>query len=341
MDTLLSIVIPVFNVRPYIERCMDSILNQANKGVEIILVDDGSNDGSESICDDYSIKYPFIKTVHKRNEGVSIARNTGIEIATGQWISFVDPDDYVENNYFSSFLSLTKKEELVFFSLRIFLDNGNTEDKVIPDGHFLGADSMQKQVSRMMFNEQNCEFFVFTVNKFFRRDIIVSHNIRFIPHLTLREDELFTLDYYFHINSFSTSSKCLYCYQIDVPNSLSHTKKPVDEFLVFIDNALMRIDGFTDFELKSMEYDRILHYILNEYDKCFSSEEIKVLLYRVKRIVKERFQYIAHLKKATWLKCCFYLPDSLSFYIMKLYLERIQSDNLHHDRNNPDTKGLW
>lgn len=341
MDTLLSIVIPVYNVRPYIERCVDSILNQTNKGVEIILVDDGSNDGSESVCDEYSIKYPYVKTIHKKNEGVSIARNTGIDIATGQWISFVDPDDYVENNYFSSFLSLTKTEELVFFSIRIFLSDGKTEDKVMPDGHYIGSDSMQKQVSRMMFNEQNCEFFVFTVNKFFRRDIIVSHNIRFIPHLTLREDELFTLDYYFHINSFSTSSKCLYCYQIDVPNSLSHTKKPIEEFLVFVDNAMMRIDSFTDFELKSKEYDRILHYILNEYDKNFSSEEIKALLHRVKWIVRERFQYIVHLKKAIWLKYCFFLPDLLSYHIMKLYLGKIQSENLHHGRDNSGTKGLW
>ena len=97
MEDLISVVIPVYNVKPYLERCINSVVNQTYKNLEIILVDDGSTDGSDKICDDYSKKYKNIEVIHKKNGGLSDARNVGIENAHGQYIQFIDSDDYVNN----------------------------------------------------------------------------------------------------------------------------------------------------------------------------------------------------------------------------------------------------
>ena len=96
MNELISIVVPVYNVRQYIEKCIDSIINQTYKNLEIILVDDGSTDGSGELCDELK-KLDFrIKVYHKENGGLSDARNYGVDRAKGMYIGFVDSDDYVD-----------------------------------------------------------------------------------------------------------------------------------------------------------------------------------------------------------------------------------------------------
>lgn len=93
---LISIIIPVYNVAPFLHRCLDSVLHQTYPNLEIILIDDGSTDNSPAICDEYASEYSNIRTIHKANGGVSIARNLGINEAKGEYISFIDSDDTVE-----------------------------------------------------------------------------------------------------------------------------------------------------------------------------------------------------------------------------------------------------
>ena len=97
---LISVIVPVYNVAEYLPECVDSICNQSYKNLEIILVDDGSTDNSGKICDEYAKKDLRIKVIHKENGGLSDARNTGIEIAQGEWISFVDSDDLISNHMY-------------------------------------------------------------------------------------------------------------------------------------------------------------------------------------------------------------------------------------------------
>ncbi len=96
----ISIVVPVYNVESYLKKCLDSIINQTYKNLEIILVDDGSTDNSVDICDEYAKRDNRIKVIHKKNGGLSDARNTGIEIATGNYIGFVDSDDWIDENMY-------------------------------------------------------------------------------------------------------------------------------------------------------------------------------------------------------------------------------------------------
>ena len=99
MNLLVSVVVPIFNTEKYLERAVGSLLNQTYRNIEIILVDDGSNDNSGKICDELQLKDKRIKVIHKKNAGVSEARNSGIKVASGEYITFVDSDDYVNNNY--------------------------------------------------------------------------------------------------------------------------------------------------------------------------------------------------------------------------------------------------
>lgn len=105
MVGLISIIIPVYNVEQYIERCIDSVLLQTYKNLEIILIDDGSTDKSSKICDEYAKKDSRIKVIHKENGGVSSARNAGLDVATGEYIGFVDSDDYIDSNMYECLIN--------------------------------------------------------------------------------------------------------------------------------------------------------------------------------------------------------------------------------------------
>lgn len=110
--TLISVIVPVYNVEAYLGRCMDSILAQTYQNLEVILVDDGTKDASDKICDDYAARDPRVKVIHKENGGLSSARNAGIDIARGDYLGFVDSDDWIEPEMYETMLSLAQKYEV-------------------------------------------------------------------------------------------------------------------------------------------------------------------------------------------------------------------------------------
>ena len=116
----VSVVVPVYNAEKYIDRCIDSILSQTFEDFELILVDDGSPDKSGKICDNYAAKDNRVKVIHKQNGGVSTARNVGIENSTGEYIMFVDSDDYIDNQMLEVLLQKTSDDvEMVISSIRM------------------------------------------------------------------------------------------------------------------------------------------------------------------------------------------------------------------------------
>ncbi|MEO6347158.1 MAG: glycosyltransferase, partial [Aquaticitalea sp.] len=105
MNPTISVIVPVYDVERFLHKCIDSIINQTYKHLEIILVDDGSPDNCGLICDAYVKKDPRIKVIHKKNKGLSAARNSGLEIATGDYIGFVDSDDWVHEKMFEALIT--------------------------------------------------------------------------------------------------------------------------------------------------------------------------------------------------------------------------------------------
>jgi glycosyltransferase involved in cell wall biosynthesis len=130
-EPLISVIVPVYGVEKYINKCLDSIINQTYENLEIILVDDGSKDSSGRICDEYALKDERIRVFHKSNGGLSDARNFGIEQSTGEFITFIDSDDYIDLDYIEFLYHLIKKGyDLAVCSLHVvYTSNGHVCDK--------------------------------------------------------------------------------------------------------------------------------------------------------------------------------------------------------------------
>ena len=111
MQKLISIIIPIYDVQCYLRKCIDSVINQTYKNLEIILVDDESPDNCGEICEEYAKKDNRIKVIHKKNGGLSSARNAGLDVCTGEYVSFIDSDDFVEETYIEELCNMIEKNE--------------------------------------------------------------------------------------------------------------------------------------------------------------------------------------------------------------------------------------
>lgn len=127
----ISVIVPVYNVEKYLRRCIDSILAQTFTDFELLLIDDGSKDNSGDICDGYAMKDERVRVFHKKNGGVSSARNLGLDNAKGEWVSFVDADDYLDNCYYNNFLSFHDISDIVFTGFIII--KGNKKKKIVSE----------------------------------------------------------------------------------------------------------------------------------------------------------------------------------------------------------------
>ena len=128
MNQLVTIITPVYNVSKYLPKCLDSLINQTYKNLEIILINDGSTDNSGDICDEYSKKDDRIKVIHKENGGVSSARNAGLKVMSGQWLFFVDPDDWIELATCEKILDLALATNSDIYAYGILIHNEDSED---------------------------------------------------------------------------------------------------------------------------------------------------------------------------------------------------------------------
>lgn len=186
---LVSIVVPVYNVEMYLPACLDSLIGQTYGTIEILLVDDGSTDESGKICDAYAAKDSRIRVCHKKNQGVSSARNTGIEMTGGEYLIFVDPDDCVHRQMVELYVNCMRKTGTLLCDITINKDelnsNHNREDECKQE-EVLYEDFMQ------LFYR---DYINSPVNKFYKSEIIKKNHIRFPENMSLGEDLLFNLAY--------------------------------------------------------------------------------------------------------------------------------------------------
>lgn len=130
MKPKVSIIVPVYNVEKYLVRCMESLLNQTLKEIEIILVDDGSPDNCPQMCDEYARRDSRVKVIHKSNAGLGYARNSGLDVAVGEYIAFVDSDDYVDTSMYATLWNEARASnaDVVFCNFKVEQRNGIWKD---------------------------------------------------------------------------------------------------------------------------------------------------------------------------------------------------------------------
>lgn len=200
----ISVIVPVYNVEKYLPRCIDSILSQTFTDFELLLIDDGSPDNSGNICDEYALKDKRVRVFHKPNGGVSSARNLGIERTLGEWITFIDADDYIEQD----FLSIPEDaiEDLLIQNYKV-LKNGS--DSCFD---FERVCISQSQILPLLNENLVKRIFRVPWAKFFKKTIIEENEIRFLHDVKIGEDSLFMLDYLFYVNSVRYLSSGIYIY---------------------------------------------------------------------------------------------------------------------------------
>ena len=209
-----SVIIPVYNVEKYIDRCLKSIISQNYDDLEIIVVDNGSTDSSGSICDTYANEYSNISVYHIENHGVGSARNFGLSKARGEFIYFVDSDDYLVGNLFADFADkLVLDLDLAVFSYYNSFEEDLTEkqrtEKSLPFKGNCDKDGFIK-----IFKELFLSDMLYTVwNKIYRREFLLENNLSFEQY-ELGEDVRFNLDVYRNVNKIYLSQDSYYVYVI-------------------------------------------------------------------------------------------------------------------------------
>ena len=227
-NELISIIVPVYNVQKYLDRCMNTLLNQTYKNIEIILIDDESPDSCPQMCDEYKRIDQRIKVVHKLNEGLGFARNSGLEIARGKYIIFVDSDDYVTENMCELLYQSAKKYDADVVYGGIFYADGKNikESKAVTKERIWKGN---KEVKSLLLDfiatkpqEKKDTIIEVSVWKaLFRKKIFDDYNINFVSERQfISEDIIFDIDYLSKCNCVVAIPEPVYYYCVN-PNSLS------------------------------------------------------------------------------------------------------------------------
>ena len=213
MNPLVSVIVPVYNAEKHLYRCIDCILVQSFTDFELLLINDGSKDNSDKICDGYAVNDSRVRVFHKENGGASAARNYGLDKAVGKYICFIDADDWVDKDYIESLLPAEDEDMVVCSFMYDTKDVFHLSD-IARDKQNIGKD-LHILIDHMAICAPWC--------KIMRRDIIEQNNIRFDVNVSAGEDMLFVCDYFSAgLDKIRTISQPLYHYYVADSGSLSH-----------------------------------------------------------------------------------------------------------------------
>lgn len=257
---LISVIVPVYNVESYLEKCINSILKNTYKNLEIVLVDDGSTDNSGAMCDDLAMKDNRIVVIHKENGGLSSARNAGLEMAKGEYISFIDSDDYISVDMYEKMLLRGREEDADIIQCGVYRVNeyGNLSTTFrIGDWSSRGEKILEKFYVDQMIPVMVC-------NKLFRQSLI--RNIRFVEGRN-NEDNMFMADVLPNVKSMVSVSDQMYYYLIRT-NSITgcrFTEKKFDSIYAY-KYVLKKTEEISDKYIPYVQYWRCMNSFYLWYD---------------------------------------------------------------------------
>lgn len=258
MGTKISVIIPVYRVEKFLSKCIESVINQSYKNVEIILVDDGSPDSCGSICERWATQDSRIIVIHKENGGLSDARNSGMKVATGDYISFVDSDDWVMPDFLSTLYDLIKKEnaDISECGVSYVKEDGQVLRDRVCSEPTLVID--KNEALKRLILEQGVYQTVW--NKLYKREVIADS---YFPIGRYNEDEFWTYRIIDHVNKYVVSNQILYCY-LQRNNSImgqGYTLNQLDGLQARYErmNYLQNNSALTSFALEHFQYDCLYH----------------------------------------------------------------------------------
>lgn len=244
----ISVIIPVYNVEKFLPRCLDSVINQDYRDIEIILVNDGSSDRSLDICKKYQETDSRIVIIDKENEGVSVARNAGIEAASGKYIAFVDADDWIEPQMYKNMYSTIEKYKcnIAFCNYSKDRTSSRTLKKIRINKNALGK---QDIINGLIANMIGLEDTLFKYNyimgsiwrSLYKKDFIDKFNLRFTPGITIMEDLIFIIQALVHCDRVCIDHGFYYHYMQNKSSSLHTYNRKMWNDMVAVHNLLENI----------------------------------------------------------------------------------------------------
>lgn len=212
---LLSVIIPVYKVEPYLKRCIDSVRKQTYEKLQIILVDDGSPDNCGKICDEYTELDSRIIAVHQENEGLSDARNNGLLFAKGEYIAFVDSDDWLAPTMYETLIKMIEQHNLDMARCSVIGSDGTHEDHILPHANIANKIVTGRDVFELYFTEFLCKV---VWNAVYRRDIVMGI---LSPSGCHSQDNYVSGRYLYRTKRMMITDRCLYYYYRN-PTSTTH-----------------------------------------------------------------------------------------------------------------------
>lgn len=258
-EQLISVIIPVYNVALYLDECLKTVCGQTYHNIEIILIDDGSTDGSAKICDEWKKRDSRIQVIHKANEGVSVARNTGLEIAQGAYIAFVDADDWLEYNMYEEMYRQAWNHNADVIICEESVDEAIKEISVLTG---------EAAIKDILTDTRPLRVNVW--NKLFRVELL--RYIRFLPEIILGEDFLFVVETLLNASKCIWINKRLYHYRERTGSALRSAwslKKERDE--IWVRNRMLGLFMTNESLIKDGRCE-LLRMVLDHYLKCFDRE---------------------------------------------------------------------
>ncbi len=235
----LSVIIPVYKAENTIRRCLDSLLIHPHEDTEIILINDGSPDTSGEICKEYAGMYPEIRYIEKENGGVSTARNMGLDIAQGEYVVFVDSDDWVYDNYFSTIQRYLSEDDWDLLQFSQNHTDGRVEKPRIQE-NFKSSD--HKEIFDKIISDMCRKHINKPIDKVYKRSIIEDNHIRFHTDLCVGEDRTFNIAYSLNVKKWCIISDLLYWVSLENCESLSRQKRDnLDEQISIAEDYLFKI----------------------------------------------------------------------------------------------------
>lgn len=228
---LVSVVLPIYNVEKYLDRCMDSVVNQTYRNIEILLVDDGATDSCPDICEKWAKKDERVKVIHKQNAGLGMARNTGIDNATGEYIVFFDSDDYIELDTIEKCYNraVADKSEIVLFGHSLISSSGKVKSQVVPYSNkysYCGNEVKKIVLPNLLMQSANApeikNLWMSAWSCFYSYNLIKKAKWSFVSERKIISEDVYSLLQLFaHINSVSIIDESLYNY-CENASSLTH-----------------------------------------------------------------------------------------------------------------------
>lgn len=257
----ISVIVPVFNTARFLEECIVSIINQSFDDLQIILVDDGSTDGSGQICDRFAEKDERITVIHQSNAGVSAARNVGLREAKGKYIVFADCDDTLPQDAYENLIKEVKENYLSMGCVRLMSENGTLQNSLSFGEKEISIDTFLKD----LFLEKKFPYLGYPTDKLFQMELIKKYGLSFDESIKLNEDRLFVLAYALHCKGVIFSEHIIYNYRQRESGVIQSTRRNA----TVTDSEMTVLDSFRKMRNICRDYSDELYYICSR--KAFES----------------------------------------------------------------------